>query len=187
MALAHKTVVYAVKTASIYPMTADPAAGTTTYGTGIVATGMKSIAVTKSYESKKLRGDMHFLDQRSVLVGAEAKIAYAKQNLDLRAVVEGFTVTDAGTTPNQTATAIQQITDVPGFFKIDAQCTGVDSPGQDYHVILYKCQVTGDAALGMGADEDFQLQALDCSILPCVGTGTKWIDEIYHETAVAPS
>lgn len=187
MALVHKTVVYAVKTASLYPLTADTGGATTTYGTGLPCTDIKSIAVTKHYESKTLRGGMTFLDERSVLVGADAKLSYAKLNLDIRALVEGFTVADTGTTPNQVATASHQITDVAGYFKIDAQCIAVDTAGGDAHVILYKCHVRGDAPLGFGQDEDFQLQALDCSVLPCVGTGTKWIDEILHETAVAPS
>jgi hypothetical protein len=182
--LSHVTKVYASRDAAMYKLLTDPAGAPTTYGSKFDVPGIKSIAITKTYEGKELRGDNQLMDTESILKSITIKIAYAKLAFDIENILGGHAVTDSGTTPNQKVAMKVLPTDTINFWKLEAQCVSADSVGGDVHLIAYKCKITGNLDMGM-AEEDFQLFGFEASCAPTIGTPLSWIDEVANETQVA--
>lgn len=156
MPLSPTTKIYAVEDAKIAELTADPDGGSATYGSIIDIPGIKSVGLDFDITNVSLRGDNRELDSDSTLVAVNISFEHAKLNLDALALMIGGTVTDAGVTPNQTATYSRVGTDSFSYFKFEAKTptNGVDQSGGDLHLVIYKCKVT-DYSLGM-AEEDYQ-------------------------------
>lgn len=184
MALFHETKVYGVVDAKIYKLLTDPSGAPTTYGSAVNVPGMKSMAVTRVYQSKQLRGDNQLLDEEATLQAITLKIAYAKLAFDAEAIITGATVTDSGTTPTQKVTMKVLPTDQIPNWKLEAQCVRADSIGGDVHIVAWKCKISANLDMGM-AEEDFQLFGFEATALPTIGTPLGWLDEVYNETAVA--
>lgn len=184
MPLVHETKVFGVIDAKIYKMLTDPAAAPTTYGSGVNVPGMKSMAVSKVYNSKELRGDNALLDTESVLERVTLKIAFAKLAFDVESIITGGTVADTGVTPNMKATLTTDTADVINFWKLEAQCVRADSIGGDVHIVAYKCKISASLDMGM-AEEDYQLFGFEATSVKTNGTGAGWLQEVYNETAVA--
>lgn len=184
MALSHVTKVYGAKDVKIYKLLTDPAGAPTTYGTGVDVPGIKSLATTRIYSGKELRGDNQLLDQESTLERIVLKIVYAKLAFDAEAIITGATVTDSGVTPNAKVTLKVLPTDVIPFWKLEAQCVSADTPGGDVHIVAYKCKITANLDMGL-AEEDYQIFGFEASTVPTIGTPLSWLDEVANETAVA--
>jgi hypothetical protein len=178
------TKIFAMKDAKVYKMLTDPAGAPTTYATGLDVPGMKSVAITRTYSSKTLRGDNQLLDTESILETIELQIAYAKFSFDVENTIFGGTITESGTTPNMKTVIKLLPTDPINFWKLEAQCVSADPVAGDFHLIAYKCKASGTVALGM-AEEDYQLFGLNAQAAPTLGTPLSWVDEILNETAVA--
>jgi hypothetical protein len=173
-----------MRDAKVYKMLTDPAGGAYTYGAAVDVPGMKACVVTKVYESKILRGDNVLLSKHGILMDITIKIGYAKLSFDVEAVLTGATVADSGSAPNQKVTLSVLPGDVIPYWKLEAACVSVDTPGGDIHLVAYKCVVTGNLDTGF-AEEDYQLQGFEASAVPTIGTPLKWLDEVANETAVA--
>lgn len=189
MPLSRVTKLYSVQDCKISPLTADPAGGTATYGTAIDVPGIKSLAITGSIETKKLRGDNGPLATNSVLSDVQVAVSHAKLSFDVLAAIIGGTVTDSGTTPAQKSTwALTAATATLPPFKIEGVTppNGVDIIGGDLHWVLYKCSLTAFPELGF-AEEDFRLASFTAAADPLLATGNKWIDAVLNETALAIS
>lgn len=184
MALIHETKVFAVQDAAVYKMLTDPSGAAFTYGAKVNVPGIKSVAVTRVYNGKELRGDNQLMDAEAILERITLKIAYAKLGFDVEAVLGGHTVTDSGTTPNQIAKLKVLPTDQIPFWKFEAQCVRADSIGGDVHLVSYKNKITANLDMGM-AEEDYQLFGFEATSVPTIGTPLSWFDEVYNETAVA--
>lgn len=182
--LSHVTKVYAAKDAGIYKLLTDPAGAPTTYGSKFDVPGIKSIAVTRVYNGKELRGDNSLMDEESVLERITLKILYAKLAFDVENILGGHALTDSGTTPNQKVQMKVLPTDTINFWKLEAQCVSADSVGGDVHLIAYKGKITGNLDMGL-AEEDYQLFGFEAACAPTIGTPLSWLDEIANETAVA--
>ena len=185
MALFHETKVFATNDAKIYKLLTDPSGAPTTYGSAINVPGMKSLVVTRVYQSKQLRGDNQLLDEEAILMSITLKIAYAKLAFDAEAVITGATVSDSGVTPNQKVTMKILPTDTINNWKLEAQCVRADSIGGDVHIVAYKCKISGNLDMGL-AEEDYQLFGFEATAIPTIGTpALNWLVEVYNETAVA--
>lgn len=184
MPLVHETKVFAVQDAQIYKMLTDPAGGATTWATKVNVPGIKSLAVTRVYNSKELRGDNSLLDTEAILERITLKIAYAKLAFDVEAILGGHAVTDSGTTPNMIAKMKVLPTDSIPNWKLEAQCVRADSIGGDVHIVAYKCKISAGLDMGM-SEEDYQLFGFEAVSQPTIGTPLSWLDEVYNETAVA--
>ena len=186
MALAHFTKVFGFADAKIYPLTADPVGGSPTYGAGIDVPGVKTLEISGTVETKKLRGDNTLLDVFSVLTDVTGKLGYAKLSLDLLAVWLGGSVVDAGSGSTETATWDLTGSSAVRNWKIEGKTPtdGVDLVGGDLHVVFHKCVLGSFPGMGF-AEEDYQIPGLDFATTPLLGTGTKWMTVVLNETAAA--
>jgi hypothetical protein len=182
--LPHVSKWYGVKDAKIAKLTADPAGGSPTYATSIDVPGIKRIGIGGSMNNKELRGDNQLLDSNSVMTALTAQIEHAKLNLDAMAVMEGSTVTDSGTTPNQLATLSLTGAQTPNYFKVEAQVVSVDAGIADGHLILWKCILTDPLTGGAIAEEDYSLPTFAVKAIPLL-SNNKWRDIVLYETATA--
>lgn len=181
MPLSHSTKVFAVTDCKIYPITADPEGGTTTYGAAVDVPGIKSVAITGSIESKTLRGDNRLLDSDAVLGGVEVAIEHGKLSLDVLSVMLGGAVVDDGTTPSETATWGLTDASKPMPFKLEAKSASADPIAGDVHFVLYKVALASFPEMGL-AEEDYRTHSVSGAAMPRLSDG-KWIDTVIHETA----
>jgi hypothetical protein len=186
MALSHVTKMFAVEDAKIYKMTADPAGGTTTYGTAVDVPGIKSVTISGDIENKELRGDNTLLDSNSVLTGLSVAWENAKLSTAVLEILLGGATVDSGTTPNQIATYTLLNSDVLSYFKFEAKSPtgGSDAVTGDIHFIFPKCIVSEFGDLGL-AEEDYQLTSGAAKCLQPLGTGGKRMQVVINETAAA--
>lgn len=184
MPLSHTTKRFAVDDAKVAKVTADPAAGTTTYATSVDVPGIKSVDLSLDITTKQLRGDNKLLDADSVFAQATGTFNYAKDSMDLHAVLLGATVTDTGTTPAQVAKLSLLGANRPGLFKFEARtpASGVDVIGGDNHLVLYKCILSGFGGFGF-AEEDYEAFSVPFIAFARL-SDDKWIDDVLNETAV---
>lgn len=183
--ISHVTKLYSVQDCKLFPLTADPAGGTPSYGEGVDAPGIQQMVIGGDIEIKSLRGDNRALASNSSLTDITIDVTNAKLSLDALAVILGGVTTDAGAAPARTAswdlTADNAI--LPPF-KIEGVTppNGVDIIGGDLHWVLYCCQLSKFPALGL-AQEDFQVASFSAQANPLVSTG-EWISAVINETAV---
>jgi hypothetical protein len=183
MPLSHVSKSYGTRDAKIAPLTADPAGGTATYGALIDVPGIKSVTIGGSVNEKQLRGDHQLLDTEAIIEDITITFDYAKLSQDVLDVLMGGTITDAGTTPTQTATYALLGTDSPGYFRFEAQVAAADTVGGDVHLVLYKCKITGIPDIGT-AEEDFKTFSVSARAVPRLAD-SKWMDVVFNETAAA--
>lgn len=183
MAIPHYTKHYAVDDAKMKKITADPAGGTTTFGSLIDLPGIKKVDIGFDIQSKSLRGDNTEMDSNSALVGMTAKIELAKIDLDALAVWIGGTVTDSGGGATDVATYRNSITDTLSYFQFEAKTPtgGADVVGGDAHLLLYKCIISDFSDYGF-AEEDYETFGVEFRCVPRLSDGRRW-DEILNETA----
>lgn len=185
MAISHTSKAYAVEDAKIAAVTADPAGGSTTYGSLIDVSGIKSVAFGTDINNVELRGDNSLLDSNATLVGVTVTFEYAKMNLDAYAVMLGGTVTDSGTGSTEVATYRRLNTNSFGYFKFEAKTptAGADEVAGDLHIVLYKCMISGGTLFGM-AEEDYQTFSVEAKALARL-SDNRWFDVVLNETAAA--
>lgn len=185
MAISHFSKLYSVVDAKIAAVTADPAGGTTTYGSLVDVPGIKSVTIGGDVSTVELRGDNTLLDANSTLTNISLSFEYAKLSLDALDVLVGGTVTDAGAGSAETATWRLLNTDTLGYFKFEAKTptAGVDEVAGDAHIVLYKCIITGFPEFGF-AEEDYQTFTVDALAVARL-SDARWIDVVFNETAAA--
>ena len=184
MPLAHVSKLYGTKDAKIALVTADPAGGTTTYGTSIDVPGIKSVVLGGDIEVKELRGDHSLLDSDSSLTNITVTFNYAKLSLDAIAVMLGGAVADSGVTPDMITTwSLLGSSGLFNNFRFEAQIFSTDFAGGDAKFTLYKCKISSFPQMGT-EEEDYQLFAQAATVVPRL-SDSKWIDIAFRETAVA--
>lgn len=186
MPLQRFTRVYGIQDAKISPLTADPAAGTPTYGAAIDVPGVKSFEISGEVEVKTLRGDNTKLATNSAVTNIQVAITHAKVSLDVLVAILGGTVTDTGTTPAQKS--VWDLTgDTATFppFKLEGVTppNGVDIVGGDMHVSLHKLTLSAFPDLGF-AEEDYRIASFTADADPLL-SNKKWISIVLNETATA--
>lgn len=179
MPVTHKTKVFAVKDARIAKLTADTAGAAPTYATAIDVPGIKSVSVSGDVTSVELRGDNKALDGDSFLSSVSVSFEYAKLDLDILAVLLGGTVTDAGVTPNQTATLTVQGDTTFSYFSFEA--VSVSGDVGDVRLFLPKCKLNEFPELGF-EEEDYRTFEVSAAAFDPIGTGA-WFEYGVRETA----
>lgn len=183
MPLSRVTKLYSVQDAKISPLTADPAAGSPTYGTPLDAPGIQQMSISGDVEVKTLRGDNTKLATNVSLTNIQVQVTMAKLSLDVLAAILGGTVTDAGTTPAQTSTwDLTGDTATLPPFKLEGVTppNGVDIVGGDLHWVLHKLTLSAFPDLGF-AQEDFRTISFTADADPLLSNG-KWITAVLNET-----
>lgn len=187
MPLTHVTKRYAIKDCKVAKMTTDPAGGSATYAASVDVPGVISLAMTQAMNNKLLKGDNTLLDA-DITVSEPwiGKLVFAKLGFDVETVLFGTTVTDAGTTPNQTVTAVQYggtaaTPSVPNYFRLEGIAANSDLIGGDLHLTFWKCKISGGTA-GF-AEEDYMKSDFDLIAIPRLSDGS-WMTAVLNETAV---
>ena len=185
MPLSHFSKVFAIADMKFYKMTADNPGSATSYATSIDVPGAKRMRVSGTVETKTLRGDNMPLDADSVLQDVKVEAEAAKWHLDILAAMLGLTVTDTGTTPAQIATlSMTGATPINfGKFKLASASASSDAVGGNATFTLAKCVLSKFPDIGM-VEEDYVTMAWEAQVFPCLGTGQKWLDLAFNETAV---
>lgn len=179
---------FAVEDAKIATMTADPAGGAAAYGTLLDVPGIKEVGLTGTVATKALRGDNTLQDQNSILEDLSISVVHAKISLDVLAAILGYTVTDAGVTPNQTVTADLTAAGAliqPFYLEAKTPSGGVDVIGGDGHMVFWKCVLSSFPETGF-AEEDYRTVSFEAAVVPRVSDG-KWHRIRMNETATGIS
>lgn len=185
MPLSHFSKVFAVKDCKLAALTADPSGGSPTFGTSVDVPGIKKVEISGNIDSKELRGDNQLLDTDSVLKDIKVKVSNAKLSLDAVALIMGGAVTDAGTTPAQTATWDLLGTTTLGVFKLEAVSVSSDVVGGNVKFTIWKCRPSSVPNMGF-AEEDYQIPDLELMASPLLSNG-KWLTAAFFETAAVLS
>lgn len=183
MPLSHVTKVFAVTDCKVRALTADPAGGSPTYGAAVDVPGIKSVAITGTVETKRLRGDNRLLDADSVLTEVNVSIEYAKLSLDFLAVLLGGTVADSGTTPNQLSAWDLTDESKPAPFLLEGVSATADTIGGNVGMCLWKVVLSSFPELGL-AEEDYRTHSMEGAAMPLLSNG-KWFTPTLYETAAA--
>lgn len=184
MPLAHFSKLYSIDDAKIDKVTADPAGGSTTYGTLYDVPGIREAGLEGDVNVSSLRGDNVELDVTVSLSSVTLNVQHAKLHLDILAVLIGGAVTDAGTTPNQTSAWL--LTD-PSFspfrFRGITPANGSDFVGGAVLLTAYKCILASFPALGR-AMEDYRIVSFAARCFKRLSDG-KHVEETFQETRTA--
>jgi hypothetical protein len=181
--LSHVSKVFAAKDAKIYPLTADPASGSPTYGTGIDVPGLKTVTISGDVNTAELRGDNQSLDQQSVIGGLTLACEFAKLSLDILSAIFAAATADSGTTPNQKSIWTLLGTTQMNYIGFTCQAVGADSVTGDVQFSVYKAVLSSFPEMGL-EEEDYKTSALEFAIVPLLSNG-KWIGTTLNETAAA--
>ena len=142
MALSDTTGTYGIRDCKIIPIVTDTESGVT-YGSLIDIVGIQSVEFNPTFVEEELRGDDDVLDVYSKISNWEFSLNYGELSFNALAAFTGGTVTNAGSTPNQSKTFTQTKTDMPKYFKlIGRSAYSTDNPAGDIHVVFYKCKIT---------------------------------------------
>lgn len=183
MPISHVTKVFAAKDAQLYPLTADPAGGSPTYGTAVDVPGLKKVTITGDVNTVELRGDNSKLDSASSMGGVKVALEFAKMSLDILAAIFTAAVTDSGTAPSQVAS--WTMLGSTGFRYVGLTCAavGADPITGDVTFSIYKMIPSSFPEMGL-EEEDYKTSSLEFEAMPLLSNG-KWIGSSIRETAAA--
>jgi hypothetical protein len=185
MTIVHETSVFNVDEAAIYKLLTDPVGGSPTYGAKQLCPLIQNVGCNPDMLNKELYGDGSVKARAAKLRQLMAVVTYGMLNFDVLAILNGSTVTDAGTTPNQTSTLDITTNDIPNYFKLEFRILQTDLPGGSLSVALHKCKVS-DFVTGFANKEDFAPQSFSLAAIPLRSNG-KIASPVLHETAAALS
>lgn len=141
-----RTVLFDVKDAKVYPLTAD-AGGGPTYGTAVDVPGITQVEITPNYDSSELPGDGTIIDSRTILRSIGLKFKYGKLDPDVLAVLDGGTVTqNTGTTVTRYERGADD--QVP-YFGFACSIVEVDGAGGEALLYVYKAKVEDGTLFGV--------------------------------------
>lgn len=183
MPISHVSKVFAAKDAKLWPLTADPAGGSPTYGTGIDVPGLKTVTITGEVNTVSLRGDNSLLDSASSMGGIEVEMEFAKMSLDILAAVFAATTVDSGTTPNQKAVWTMLGTTGFNYVGLTCQAVGADVITGDVQFAIYKMIPSSFPEMGL-EEEDYKTSSITFSAVPLL-SNFKWVGTTLNETAAA--
>ncbi len=114
-------------------------------------------------------------------------------SLDARKAILGGTVTDTGTTPNQTKTFVAKVTDQRPYFLVEGQA--ISESGGDIHGKVYKCKCIdsdGGNENASGTGQSFRGKGVAISAAEATAVGGAAVEDatyefVQNETAAAIS
>lgn len=125
-----------VTEAKIAPVTTNTSS---TYATGayVAAPGIKTMTLTAKLNTKEATGDEVIMDAFVLNQGFD--VSFENQMLDLNQIstINGSTLTQTGTTPNQINTLVDAGTDVPVMFNLHFRTLYINKANCDFHMEAY--------------------------------------------------
>jgi hypothetical protein len=141
----------------------------------------QTLRFTERVVSVELKGNDRVVVAGSHVEAIEFEFSNGGIPLDAYALMTGRTMTDAGTAPNQTTTMTIRAGDTFPYFTLYGKSMG--DVGDDVHVKLYKCKLTG------GIEGTFQNDQFYISTMRGIAvqddTEGKIADIVRNETATA--
>lgn len=123
-------------------------------GTPVDLPASRTFSFEEAEEFEELRGD----DKVVAIRGRGPSISWDLESggISLAAyqVMAGGTLTEDGTTPNETLTLNKKVTDSRPYFQVQGQA--ISDSGGDFHVLLYRCRAN-DSLEGEMSDGSFWL------------------------------
>lgn len=188
MPLTHLTPVFSVDEAAIYKVTADAAGGSLTFGAKIAIPGIIDFEVNPEILYKEAFGDNKVIATASKLRSIKGKASCTHMSLDVIQALLSGTITDAGTTPNMTATLDVKGNDIPGYVKFEGRMLGVELPsaagGGSLNFTIWKSKISNFTFNPKG--EEFATLAFDFTGVP-TAFDNKILTIKAYETAAALS
>lgn len=173
--------VFAAKDCKLFPLTADPAGGSPTYGTGVDVPGLKTVAFTGDVNNVELRGDNGRLDSASALGGIQCAMTFAKLSHDVLSSIMAVTATASGTTPNQKSVWTLLGTSNLSYVGMTCASVGADVITGDVQFAFYKGIIDEFPEMGL-EEEDYKTSTLSFACSPLLANG-KWFGSTLNETA----
>lgn len=144
----------------------------------------RTLSFEEAEDFEELRGDDKVVATRGKGASVNWSLESGGISLEAYQTMAGGTITSSGTTPAQKKTYQKKVTDARPEFKAEGQA--ISESGGDFHVVLYRCKVSGNLSGSLG-DGAFWLTACDGTALPSRLTGS--VDALYdfvqNEQAVA--
>jgi hypothetical protein len=139
MTLSHSSKIIGVDGITLFPVTAD-SSSSYTCGTGVAVPGVKQFKVTDKMLEAIFKNGKYVEHQKTELETIDFSFGFSKLDLDVKELVEGGTVVDSGTTPNEIVTYSRGGGDEGSYFQLQAQLLEQDNSGGDIVWCLFKCK-----------------------------------------------
>lgn len=146
----------------------------TAIGSPIQLPASRVFSFTESEDYEELRGDDKVITSRGMGASVEWELEGGGIDLALYRILAGGTLTDSGTTPNQTRKVAKKATDSRPFFLATGWAMN-DNVGNT-KVVLYRCRCTGDIE-GEFSDGSFYLTQASGTAFPSQKVAT--LDALY--------
>lgn len=177
-------VLYGLNDAKISALLTDAGAAPT-YATALDVPGVTNLTMAAIYNPKELPGDGGIVAVGGGILGYDVECTFAMLPLKLLAVLQGGTVAETGTTPNQKTTyAITGLSTPPGYWKIE----GIWNPGettfQQGYCCAFKVKITEAPSVALNdANGDYATVTVKGKAIMCAGSAKQmWTAEL-RETA----
>lgn len=171
MALA-ETLPYGIRDIKVTPVS-----GAGVVGTAVDLPNARTLSFSEAEEFEELEGDDKIVAVRGQGASIEWELEAGGISIEAYAVINGGTVANTGSTPNQVKTYIKKATDARPDFKIEGQA--LSESGGDFHVIIWRAKAT-EGVEGELSSGEFFLTAASGQGLPSKTTGQ--IDDLYKFT-----
>jgi len=136
MPLSKQQNVLGISNAKIAEVTANTTE-TYTIGTRMDLPELSSMEVTVSSETKEAVAGLTTVDSMTFKKAYDVKFESANIPLDVIAKINGATLTESGTTPNQIVTVTDKASDVPVLFNLEFDTDFINGEAADLHMELF--------------------------------------------------
>jgi hypothetical protein len=174
-----ETLPFGLRDVKVYTLTA---AGVK--GTAVDLPNARVFSFEESEDFEDLRGDDKVVTTRGMGASIDWELEAGGISLEALAVINGGTVTNTGTTPNQVKKYTKKVTDQRPEFFVEGQA--ISESGGDFHAVIYRAKST-DGIKGELSDGSFFLTSGSGTGLPSRAAGSTDVlyDLVQNETAVA--
>lgn len=149
-------------------------------GTNVDLPNAQTMQFSEAEDTEQLRGDDGLIAIHGKGPTVDWQLGAGGICLEALAIFNGGTITTSGTTPAQAKTYSKKGTDVRPYFRAEGQ--SISDSGGDFHVVLYKCRVTGNVT-GEQTDGSFWVTGCSGTGLPNLANGNLY-DFVQNETAL---
>jgi hypothetical protein len=169
---------YGLRDIEITPINADGS-----YGSPVELNAEQTLSGQLVVSNAELRGADKVVTSVTMIDRADWSLDEGGLPLEAMEAMLGGTLTTSGTTPNEKKTLSFAGGGSFPYFKLEGRALTPD-PGGDFHMVLYRCQVTSPPQWQM-QDQNFLVSSISGVALPDPNNDDKIFDVVSNETAVA--
>jgi hypothetical protein len=133
---------FGLRDVKIRPLTGESA------GTSVDLPNSRTFSFSETEDFEELRGDDGVVAVRGLGATADWELEGGGISFEAMRTIAGGTITETGSTPNQIKTWRKLETDARPYFQVEGQA--ISDSGGDFHVLLYRCRLTGEISGEMG-------------------------------------